>query len=725
MSKSRADRLQAALLLAPVLVCAWPYAGSVLRHDVAPQATGIGFTALALIPSAVCLVARRAWPAVRALWFLLVSLLVAGFWVSIDHSTDTFEGSRVLMHWIVALHCLLAGASLGEAGRTLFVRGLVVASAAFVAFALFDAEQAFTGALGNTGSISEVGLLGAVTGVSLAVLAGGIWRSVGIATFVLFLAYAARVPVLAGALSAAFGCAALVVALRAAHSRRRIFAVVMLGCALVALVVPFGQRFANSKPSVTETAATVKPDFGPTGGVGVRLMIWQGSLKLFAEHPLLGVGAGQFAARFPEHRLQQEIERTTYDRRRAEETEVEHPHNDWLAPWLEGGLIAGLAWTIFLLSVARAAFVRLASSDPVFIAASATALAVLANAFVRGPLSWNPMSSPLAFALFGLLLVRDDGRERAAVRMFVVVSSTLLLLALSVRAQAFVRHGFALQAVALREAEPEEVERAVAAALDACPDSALALTTAARVAAGRGEAASFVLDRWLQVLQLRPQRIEALLSVANILAAQDPDRARAAYERVLHLDPAHPVAIQNLGTLAFNEGRVAAGLAWFERLPPARALSRDWLEHLAARLALKGIDDAAEALFVRVDPAFANASGEECMVHAKAAEAAGRGKDVVDAWKARAHRRWARGHALIGRYGDAVRSYRQDLYLCEIHGFAPRRVLLELAAALQRDGRTEEARSRAAGLEPSAEDLAAMPDWARTTLQSGFEEAKK
>jgi len=722
VNTTRADRVQAALLLAPVLVCAWPFEGSLLVHDVAPQATGIGFVALALLPSAFLLVVRKAPPSMRALWFLLVPLLVAGFWVSVDDSTDTFEGSRVLMHWVVALHCALAGASLGTEGRAWFVRGLIATSIAYVSFALSDGDGAFTGALGNTGSISEVGLAGAVGGAAIAVFSRGFQRVFGVAALCLFLAYTARVPVLAGSLGCAIGVGALLlVALRRARGAVPV-AGLCLVLAVVALVIPLAGRSRANDVSATSPPPAIP---SATGGVGVRLLVWRGSLAMLAEHPLLGVGAGQFAARFPEHRLQEEIERTTYGRRRAEETEVEHPHNDWLAPWLEGGLVSGVPWTIFLVCALLAARKKLLSADPVDIAVAASAVALLANAFVRAPLLANPASSPLAFALFGIVLARAQDPARVFARRAIVVASTLLLAAVSVRAVAFVRHGRALQDVARTDASVDEVRTANAAALDACPDSVLALTTSARLSEGRDEASPIVLAEWTKVTEHRPMRIEALLTIGRLLASREPAIAAAAFERVLRLDPTHPVAIQNLGTLALNAGRVNAGLAYFDALPAHRAPSQEWLERLAALLALRGVDDASDALFLRLDPSTANAGAEQCLAFSKAAELDARDKLVVEAWKERAQLRWARRHAADGRFADAVRSYRQALRISEIHGIDPRRTRLETSAALRLAGRADEAAEIAFGIEATPEDLAAVPEWARAPLHEAAKEARK
>lgn len=722
-TESTLGRIQALLLLAPVFVLTWPFGGAILAHDVVPSATGIGFVALALIPAAVVFLVRGVLPSVRGLMFLLVAILIAMAWVSTDRLTDTFEASRVLMHWIVALVCLLIGASSTSEGRGLLARGPLVVTLALIAFAHFDRDHAFTGALGNTGNISEAALPGAIAGALWAIFGRGPVRVLGALAFVAFLTYTARVPVLAGSAACAFALALVFLAVLRAHRRAIVPTACAVALALVALATPF--VVPRTAPSTVNQGVSDAIPAGPAGGALVRLLVWKSSVAMLLDQPLTGVGTGQFAARFPLYRSLDEIERTTYGRRIAEETEVEHPHNDVLAPWLDGGIFAGLAWTTFLGIAAWTAWKRLRLEDPTDLALAAGALGLLVNALVRGPLLQNPVSSALAFVLFGAVLVRAPSGMKRMSRRVVVIGSLLLLAAISPRAIAFVRHGFALQRVTVPTARPDDVGSSIAAALAACPDSVIARSTSARMAEGRGDGGPFVVEEWTRVLSLRPLRIEALMQFANRLAATDVARARAAYQSILVLDPASPGALQNLGTLELNAGRVSAGIAWFDRLPAHRAPTRMWLEQLAARLALRGIDDAADAVFARADPTHANPSAEQCLARAKESEKQGQSQELVDAWKARAHLRWAREHAAAGRFQDAVRSYRQDLHLCEIHAPAPRRVKLELAAALARAGKLADARGQADGLTATPEDMAAVPDWAREALRSGFEEAKK
>lgn len=728
----------AALLLLPVLALAWPWFGSVLHDDVVPQATGAGFLALALLPAAAWMVLRGLQPSVRASMGLFATILVSVAWIGTDSLTDTFEASRTLLQWFTALVCCLAGASLDASGRRVLAHGAVTLTLAFAGYALFNRDRALTGALGNTGSISEVALPGAVIGAVSFACARGPWRWIGLAAFVVFLSYVLAVPVLAGSACAA-ATAAIVFVTRRGTGRPWLLVAIVLAAA--AFVFPFARarRAPVSPPPSASTAlvdATGVPDpavvSDPSGGLGVRLLVWKGCLAMFADHPIAGSGTGQFAARFPQYRSVEEIERTTHGRRVAEETEVEHPHNDWIAPWLDTGILGGIGWALFLVTAGWCAWRKLQvafapgdASATIDLALAAAVIAVLGNALVRGPLLQNPASAPVAFAAIGIVLARPVAGGIVWPRRFVVIGAFVLLAVVSPRAWAFVRHGWHLQQLAVPRADKQRVAEIVSKAVEACPDSVVARSSAARISEARGDGLAVVLDQWQHVLDLRPLRIEALMQVGNRLGPVDPAPARAAYGSVLLLDPGHPAALQNLGTLELNAGRVAVGLSWFDRIPAHRAPSRGWLEGLAARLALRGLDDASEAVFARADPAWAARTPEQCQALAIEAEKANRASEIVDAWKARAHRGWARDHARAGRFADAVRSYRQDLRVCTIHVQSPRRVQLELAAALWRDGRDADAQAQAAGLVPTAEDLAAMPDWAGETLRARLAEAKK
>jgi tetratricopeptide (TPR) repeat protein len=261
-----------------------------------------------------------------------------------------------------------------------------------------------------------------------------------------------------------------------------------------------------------------------------------------------------------------------------------------------------------------------------------------------------------------------------------------VLLAALFPALALVRHGRALAGLAVSgEKDAAQVDRAIETARAACPDSPTALTLRARLDEERGADPAVVRADWEKVLALRPARVEAWMQLALALLREGrPEQAREAWSTAQRLDPEHPGIRRNLRTLDLQEGCFDAG--------------REWLE---------GADPGPE------------------LCYARSKEERARGDRLLaDLFEARAYLLWARGHADAGRFGDAVRIYRQCRRVTGDHvdGGAVR-VRLELAAALAADGREAEARAELAEIHPGSDDRAAIPSWALERLR-GLEAGK-
>ncbi|MCY2961238.1 MAG: O-antigen ligase family protein [Planctomycetota bacterium] len=709
---SAADVAQGLLALLPALVLAWPSGGPV-EHDFAPRSTGFGLAALLALPGIALFLVRRAAPTVRGSWLLLAPVLATAAWLAFGDPVDPFEATRATVGWALVLATLLLGAASDPAT---LARG-----AAFVgllaAFSGYAAPHA--GALGNSGATSEAATLGAAAGALLVLRDRGAWRVLGAAAFAAFVVHAARAPVLAGGVALAV---ALVFTALARLGRQRVAASVLAAAATLAVLVPFVSQGASAdrEPGRTDARETSAVDTSPASGVGVRAAILASSARMLAAHPLAGVGPGQFPAEFPPYRDAREIEASSHGRLQAAETEVEHAHDDWIQPALELGLVAGLLWVAFLATIAWGAWRALRSDDAHRAALGAGLLALLVHALARAPISSNAASATLCAAAAGALLVRRDAGSPAFARRFVAIASVLWIVLLAPRAWSLVRHGFALHPLAdERVDDPERRERAIRKAADCAPDSVLVRSLEARLAEAHGEPPGQIAARWESVLALRPHRVEALVQFATASARSgDLAGARAALRDALELDPGNPPALQNLATIECQAGELAEGLAHLDRIPAARAPDAEWLQGLAARLALRGLDVESAALTARGDPTRTGLTPEERYARARELRAAGR-DELADGWEARAHRAWADQHAAAARWNEAVRSLRQDLRLClERPGTDPVRVRLALAAALHAAGRTEEARQQLASSpsSPTARDRSSLPAWTREPL---------
>ncbi|MBL8861289.1 MAG: O-antigen ligase family protein [Planctomycetes bacterium] len=708
---------QALLALLPAIVLAWPLGGP-LAHDFAPRTSGFGLAALAAIPGAVLCLLRGAAPSVRGSLLLAVPLLVSTAWLAFGAPTDPFEAARATLSWALILASFLLGAASDP--RTL--ARVAVGVALCAAGGAFSAPHA--GPFGNAGSTSEAATLGA--GAALVLLVTERWpaRLLALLSLAAFLNQALSAPVLAGGVALAVAAVAVAAT---AEPRRRPAAILAAVAALIAVAAPFwiarGEasapaNVAAASAATPPTAVTAPPS--PAGGLAVRAALHAASARLLAAHPLWGVGPGQFAAAFPPFRELAEIEASSHGRLQAAETEVEHAHDDWIQPALELGIPAGLAWIAFLLVVLRASWSALRSGDAPRAALGAGLVALLVHALARAPVSANAASATLFAAAAGALLARRDAPAPTLARRVSVIAALVVLLACAPRAWAFVRHGWALRALAAdTRADPEGRERAIAQAAAVAPDSVLVRTLEARLAEAFGEPPARVVVRWDSVLALRPHRVEALVQKASAAArAGQRPTARATLEQALELDAGNPPALTNLAALELLDGETAAGLARLDRIPAARMPERDWLRGLAARLSLAGLDEASVAVTSRCEPERAALSPAES--YALSRELRAGGEDLpADGFEARAHRAWAAEHAHAARWSECVRSMRQALRLSEERpGGGSAVVRLALAAALHRAGRGDEARAELAAVDPgpAARARAALPDWAQGAL---------
>lgn len=75
-----------------------------------------------------------------------------------------------------------------------------------------------------------------------------------------------------------------------------------------------------------------------TGTLAERFTIWEKSIELYKQHPIIGVGSGNWKIAFPEVSFEglQRAEQTT--------TFFARPHNDWIQILCETGIIGGLIW---------------------------------------------------------------------------------------------------------------------------------------------------------------------------------------------------------------------------------------------------------------------------------------------------------------------------------------------------------------------------------------------
>jgi len=226
--------------------------------------------------------------------------------------------------------------------------------------------------------------------------------------------------------------------------RRRAWVVIATGIAgvVLALVIPNHLDWRSDNPYLDSVKGVVNYKEGSGRG---RLKQYANSLTMSLHHPAFGVGAGNWPVQYPANAPDD-------DPSLAEGTGMTAnpwPSSDWIAALSERGVVAALAWTAFVLTVAgaglRARFD--ASSPPPARLAALAGLATLLVAALEGlfdAVLLLPMPLIVTMAAAGLLLPagKDEGTftfaapSRVALPLLLLAAQSVAALAAASRVDA-------------------------------------------------------------------------------------------------------------------------------------------------------------------------------------------------------------------------------------------------------------------------------------------------
>lgn len=409
------------------------------------------------------------------------------------------------------------------------------------AFALLTIAGCFTLALGALQDVYDVGVVNLPTGDEARTAAA----------VALLCALAAAV--IWGAATAAHASLARDRrrAVRLDRLGRAVLTAGLLGALLVALA--FSGRIADridreynafvnlgaapaGQPAVTTGSRLVS-------GAGTRYDYWRIAWRAFKDHPLEGLGAGNYDRR--------------YFAERASPEDVRQPHSIELQALSETGLVGGLLLALFLAAVASGAarWARAARSNEAARALGVSAAGGFTAWLVHTSVDWMhllPGVTAVALCLAAILLTDPERRNADSSRRPPVAALVAVALLLAVAGASLTRQGLA-----------ETHQRRAESALPSDPKKALR------------EA-----DRSLDI---DDTAVEAYYAKAAALArlhrAQDAERTllRAAAE-----EPSDFVTWTLLGDLSVRRGNFARAKASYERAsrlnpldPTVAALAKD------------------------------------------------------------------------------------------------------------------------------------------------------
>ncbi len=280
----------------------------------------------------------------------------------------------------------------------------------------------------------------------------------------------------------------------------------------------------------------------------VRPIIWRGTLKMIAAHPLAGHGLGTFLVNYPPFRPPE------YFARPKAAPVTDHAHNELLEVTAEQGVI-GLAATLWLWGCA----LRRRGQMPVAGGLAGSALILAVHGLLDVGLRFPPAQS-LFWLVLGVVAAHGPPVEFAALRL----------------GSRFARFSLAVVCVAVA------AWMFVAGVLN--PVRADWWEQRAHVAErGNDQTAAIAAAR--RALQAQPFRPHTRFFLARLLADASPDAAIAELERLQELAPDYANTRYNLGLLYLRQGRTAEAIPHLRRaveMNPGDQDARRLLDELAS-----------------------------------------------------------------------------------------------------------------------------------------------
>jgi tetratricopeptide (TPR) repeat protein len=348
-----------------------------------------------------------------------------------------------------------------------------------------------------------------------------------------------------------------------APHRSQIGPILLLGSAVL-----FGVAFwPLCLPGYTSFGERVVSTFDPgSDSLQLRWAFWEGTVRLIRDHIWTGVGVGNFALAFVPYRSP-----FIY---RNPGVQVEHPHNEYLNLWAELGPLGLLACLWLLLRVVQLGR-HLASCTHVRREILAGVLGGLTAAAAYGTLFYVaqvPESAVNLAILLGMLdgMDREPGQaERAGPLPLSVLVPGLLIAGLLyfqyvVRPLAGEVHYFLAQGE-LRDGRMEASLKRLERSLAWNPQYYLAHYKRAQIFSLMGRYHETIREAQ-EMLRVHPKSEIARWAIGSAhLRLGERSMAKEMFLQATAINPNFPHALNNLGILAAEEGRIAEAETLFLR----------------------------------------------------------------------------------------------------------------------------------------------------------------
>ncbi len=416
-----------------------------------------------------------------------------------------------------------------------------------------------------------------------------------------------------------------------------------------------GEAMWHEKTSVGQAVLSIANEGGDKG----RLVLWDTTLKMIQNWPIIGVGPGNWRIQYPVHANGQMIDAQAVPHR---------PHNDFLAIWAESGTAAIVLFAALLFYSCRSAARSILGEDRrLVLAASASVASCIANGLFGFPKEFVAVSAPLWFGL-GVLTVldREQTTQARSSRRSIPVLGSLVSCAGIVLVGLLIRYDSGLVRARLADADADWLTVLSATenhdSVFWSDDQGFLLRARAYEGLGRYEES---VEAYRKGLAIHPNATELWLGLGvcqNRLGRLD--LAQESFETALHFDPQDGRVLSNLGSLCASQGRDKEALRYFERSIAGESIPTEVYGNLSVAYRREGLLNRAVETArhgYALDPSwtYANALGNALAAAGEHTEAVSTYRQGLDATPDQLPLWYnlARSYEALNLPGEAIRAY--------------------------------------------------------------------
>jgi O-antigen ligase/Tfp pilus assembly protein PilF len=329
-----------------------------------------------------------------------------------------------------------------------------------------------------------------------------------------------------------------------------------------------------------------------TETINERLFLWSNTVEMIKEHPLLGVGLGNWKIHFPKYKM---------DGLRSEQGEIffQRPHNDYLWVMSEMGVFGGIAYMMIFGSLLFYIFRLLREKKLQESSDYLEVLILTCGLFAFMIFSFVDFSKerPVHLLWSGLLIAyiwnhyqRLKGSKNGSLTQVVFVP--YILTAVSIIGFFFVAKRWQSEMhcknalVARNQQQYNTVLSEIELAnnwtyrIDPASTPLIWYEGEAFYLMGQLPAA---LNSFLKAEELHPHHLHTLNNLgATYFGLNKLPEAKKYFEKVLGIAPHFPDANMNLGAIAYNEGRAAEAINYIGTCVPMEYQDTRFLQFLSA-----------------------------------------------------------------------------------------------------------------------------------------------